>query len=95
MPLVASGQVLASADAEWGGTSHQVGAVASTGASMVGWPGQKVASVVRFGAVRPGARPAAWPVTPSTPWASRSSPFPSTITRTLPEPSWWWRLVHG
>ena len=95
VPLVASGQVLASADAEWDGTSHQVGAVASTGASMIGWPGQKVASVVRFGAVRPGAKAGSLAGHALYALGQQVESVPLTITRTLPEPSWSWRLVHG
>jgi serine-type D-Ala-D-Ala carboxypeptidase (penicillin-binding protein 5/6) len=95
VPLVTRGQLLVSATAEWNGTAHEVGAVAARGAWLVGWPGQKVASVVRFGAVPPGAKAGSHAGNALYALGPQIESVPLTITHTLQEPSWWWRLVHG
>ena len=95
VPVVARGQLLMSATADWNGTSHRVGAIASQSAWLLGWPGQKVASVVKFGVVPPGVVAGHQAGHALYALGEQIQSVPLTITRTLPEPSWWWRLVHG
>jgi hypothetical protein len=94
VPVVARGQRLMSATADWNGTSHRVGAIASQSAWLLGWPGQKVASVVKFGVVPPGVEAGHRAGDALYALGQQIESVPLTITRTLPEPSWWWRLVH-
>jgi hypothetical protein len=84
-----------SASADWNGMSHRVGAVTTQGAWLLGWPGQKVAAVVRFGVVPPGAVAGHRAGDALYALGQQIESVPLTITGTLPEPSWWWRLVHG
>jgi hypothetical protein len=95
VPVVSRGQLLVSATTDWNGAPHRVGAIASGGAWLLGWPGQKVASVVRFGTVPPGAKAGRQVGDALYALGQQIVSVPLTTTRTVPEPSWWWRLVHG
>ena len=69
------------------------------------WPGEgrgcwagrarRVASVVKFGAVPAGARAGTRAGNALYALGQQIESVPLTITATVPEPSWWWRLVHG
>ena len=75
VPVVTRGQLLVSATAGWDGTPHRWPVVASRGAWLVGWPGQRVASAVKLGPVPAGAgRRQPGRGRRSTPSANRSSP---------------------
>ncbi len=95
VPVVDRGQLLMSITAEWNDTPHRVGAIANQGAWLLGWPGQKVASVVRFGVVPAGASAGHRAGDALYALGQQIVSIPLTITRTVPEPTWWWRLVHG
>jgi hypothetical protein len=94
VPLVSRDQALVSATAQWDGTSHRVAVVASRGAWLVGWPGQRVASVVKFATVPPGAVAGSPAGAAVFALGEQIESVPLTFSGTVHEPSWWWRLVH-
>ncbi len=79
----------------WGGQPHRVAVVAGSSASLLGWPGQQVAAATTLG---PGAVPAGPRGVRSgrrtSPSGRQSETVPLKLAATVPEPSWWWRLVH-
>ena len=95
VPVVSRGQSLVSATAEWNGTSHRVAVVASRGAWLVGWPGQRVVSALKLGSPPPGAVAGSRAGAAVYALGQQIQSVPLTFAGTVPEPSWWWRLVHG
>jgi len=95
VPVVSRGQVLVSATASWGGTSHRVAVVTTQGAWLIGWPGQHVASVARLGTVPAGATAGSRAGIALYALGEQIEAVPLRLTDTLPEPSWWWRLLHN
>ena len=51
--------------------------------------------MVKFGTVRAGAKAGTRAGDALYALGQQIESVPLTITGTLPEPSWWWRLVHG
>jgi D-alanyl-D-alanine carboxypeptidase (penicillin-binding protein 5/6) len=94
--LVASpGQVVGTVSTTWGGTVHLAPYVTATGAWLPGWPGQRVASVSRFASVAPGSRAGTRVGTTLFGIGSQFEAVALKLAGTVPEPSVWWRLVHG
>ncbi len=95
VPVVTRDQPLVSVAAAWGGALHRVGVIASRGAWLLGWPGQRVASALRLGTVPAGARAGSPAGDALYALGEQIESVPLTTTGTVPEPSWEWRLVHG
>ncbi len=76
--------------------SHRVAVVAAQSAWLLGWPGQQVTSTTTLHPVPPG-RPARAPGSGTARFAlgDQIESVPLKLGATVPEPSWWWRLVHG
>ncbi len=89
------GQVVGTVTAHWGSTDHQVDVVASKAAWFLGWPGQQVAVAIDLAPVRPGGSPGSRTGTARYTLGSQLDVVPLQLAATVPEPSWWWRLVHN
>jgi hypothetical protein len=85
-PVSSAGQMVGTVNANWGGSTHQVGVVTSGTAWLVGWPGQQVRAGGSKGTVVGRAEYVL---------GSQTTTVPLELVRTVPEPSWWWRLTHG
>jgi D-alanyl-D-alanine carboxypeptidase (penicillin-binding protein 5/6) len=93
--LTAPGQVVATATATWGGRSVPTEVVTAQGASMVGWPGQRVLTAAVLGPVPAGAGAGRVVGAAAFGLGRQLERVPVKLGATVPEPSWWWRLVHG
>jgi D-alanyl-D-alanine carboxypeptidase (penicillin-binding protein 5/6) len=89
-----AGQPAGTVTATWGGTTHRVGVVATSGASLAGWPGQQIRVVTTLSPVPPGAAAGRRVGTATYALGAQSESVPLRLAATVPEPSWWWRLVH-
>ena len=95
MAVATKGAVVGTATAVWGGQPHRVAVVAARSASVLGWPGQQVAATTSLGAVPAGGPPGSQVGTADFTLGSQSESVPLTLASTVPEPSWWWRLLHN
>lgn len=97
VPVTAStpGQPVGTVTASWGGTRHQVEVVTAQGALLLGWPGQRVLTATKFQNVPPGAEAGARVGTGVFGLGTQLEVVPLRLAATVPEPSWWWRLVHN
>ena len=93
--LVTGGQRVMTAVVTWNGRSHTVGVVTTQGAWLLGWPGQKVTSAVTVRPVPAGARQGTGAGHVVYALGTQRESVPLTLTATLPEPTWWWRLMHN
>lgn len=80
---------------QWGGVDHAVAAVSEAEIWLPGWPGQVVHSDVRFHAVTPGSRAGTRVGTVLYSLGTERQATPVVLEGTVPEPDWWWRLLHG
>jgi hypothetical protein len=78
----------------WGGQAHAATYVMGSGAWLPGWPGQQVKSMTRFVAVRSGATSGTTIGASIFAIGSEFQVVRLRLTRTVPEPSIWWRLAH-
>lgn len=95
LPLVEAGQPAGTVTATWGGSPHQVAVVASSRAWLLGWPGQRATAATTVGSVSPGGRGGTQVATTTYRLGSQVASVPLRLAATVPEPSWWWRLVHN
>jgi D-alanyl-D-alanine carboxypeptidase (penicillin-binding protein 5/6) len=93
--VATAGQRVMTAVVSWNGQSHPVGVVTTQGAWLMGWPGQHVASAVKVRSVPTGAREDTVAGHALYVLGTQSQSVPLTLTATLPEPTWWWRLFHS
>ncbi len=95
VPAVTEGSVVRMATADWGGIHHEVPAVASRSAWLLGLPGQRVA--VTTSPQSPGAgsgsRPAAGTVRFTL--GRQTETVPLRLVHRVPEPTWWWKVLHN
>ena len=87
------GGTVARAVTVWGGAGHSVAVVTSAGATLLAWPGQAVRSVPVVH-VPPGARRGESVGSVRYVLGLQSVASPLRLAAPLPEPNWWWRLVH-
>jgi D-alanyl-D-alanine carboxypeptidase (penicillin-binding protein 5/6) len=95
MALAHPGQVVGMATAEWGSTKRTEPAVATTEATLVGVPGQRITS-----AITPLARSEHRTVPDQVgdvrfTLGTESALVPLARRGALPLPDWSWRLIHG
>jgi hypothetical protein len=95
VPVATGGATVGTATAEWGGGQHRVAVVAAQSASLLGWPGQEVTATTTLHPVPPGGPRGSRAGTARFTLGSQSESVPLKLGATVPEPSWWWRLVHG
>jgi hypothetical protein len=62
---------------------------------MFGWPGQRVTTVTRFSPVPSGGVAGTRIGSAVYGLGQQLAAVPVTLGGTLPEPSRWWRMVHG
>ncbi len=93
--VVSSGTVVGSATSTWGGTAHRVPVVAADTAWLAAWPGQQVHSLTRVATVPPGSPAGTRAGTALFGLGTQLVAVPLRLGSTVPEPSWWWRLLHS
>jgi D-alanyl-D-alanine carboxypeptidase (penicillin-binding protein 5/6) len=93
--LATAGQPMGEATAVWGGAAHRVPVVAAAAAWIVGWPGQEVAGSTHLGSVPAGGTAGSRIGTTHYLLGTQLETVPLKLATTVPEPSWWWRLVHA
>lgn len=92
--VASSGAVVGSATSTWGGTAHRVPVVTADTAWLAAWPGQQVRSLTHVATV-PAGSPAGTRVgTALFGLGTQLVAVPLRLGSTVPEPSWWWRLLH-
>ncbi|MHB8429630.1 MAG: D-alanyl-D-alanine carboxypeptidase family protein [Acidimicrobiales bacterium] len=94
-PIVARHQRLASVVTPWDGRSGPVHVVASHGVALAAWPGQTVRVSTRVGKVRDGAPAGEVVGQASYRLGAQDVTVRLVLSRAVPKPNWWWRLVHG
>jgi D-alanyl-D-alanine carboxypeptidase (penicillin-binding protein 5/6) len=87
-------QPVAIAAVTWGGRTDRTQLLTSEGAWLLGWPGQRVVTGTRLDVVPPGAALGSHVGAAGFVLGSQLQLVPVELGGTLPEPSWWWRLVH-
>ena len=87
------GKVVGTATSTWGGMPHEVDVATSGPAMVLAWPGQTVVATHTL-SVPPGGRSGARVGTVSYALGTQLELVPLRLSKTLPEPSWWWRLIH-
>ena len=95
VPAVAKGGVVRMASADWSGVHHVVPAVATRSAWLLGLPGQRIA-VTTWSLSSPpadAARPMAG--TARFTLGHETESVPLQLLRRVPEPTWWWKIVHN
>ncbi len=92
--VATKGAVVGTATAVWGGQAHRVGVVAARSASLLGWAGQQVAATTTLHTVPAGGPQGSHVGTATFSLGSQSETVPLTLASTVPEPTWWWRLLH-
>ena len=93
--VATEGAVLGTATAVWGGQPHKVAVVAGSTASLLGWPGQQVAAVTSLKPVQAGGTQGSQVGTAQFSLGVQRETVPLKLGSTVPEPDWWWRLLHG
>jgi D-alanyl-D-alanine carboxypeptidase (penicillin-binding protein 5/6) len=95
LPLTNNGQSVGTVTATWGGRAHQVPVVVSVRAWLLGWPGQRATATTSVQRVAPGGRAGSQVGTTTFRLGTQVESVPLRLASTVPEPSWWWRLVHN
>ena len=95
VPVATAGAGVGTATVEWGGHQHRVAVVAAQSASLLGWPGQQVTATTTLHPIPAGGARGSRAGTALFTLGSQSELVPLKLGATVPEPSWWWRLVHG
>ncbi len=95
LPLTSSGQPAGAVTAVWGGHPHRVAVVASGQAWLLGWPGQRATATTRVEPVAPGGRGGTQVGTTTYRLGAQVESVTLRLASTIPEPTWWWRLVHN
>lgn len=93
--VASAGQAVGTVTATWGGQRHRVEVITSKGAFLVAWPGQRVAAASKLSSVPAGGSGGRRVGTASFALGSQVQMVPLALATTVPEPSWWWRLIHG
>ena len=92
VPVVTAGQTISTASTEWGGTAKIEPVVAENGAWLVGVPGQRVVATMAPSASKPrglSAGAVRFALGPET------ETVPVRLVRRMPEPGWWWKVLHN
>jgi hypothetical protein len=92
--VATKGAPVGSVISTWGGQTHAVTFAMGAGAWLPGWPGQQVKSTTRLVAVPPGASAGTTVGASIFAIGSEFQFVPLRLTRTVPEPSIWWRMAH-
>ncbi len=93
--VATAGQPAGTVTAMWGGVPHRAGMVATRGASLAGWPGQQVHIATTLSPVPPGGHRGRVVGSASYTLGTQFDVVPLRLAATVPEPNWWWRLLHN
>ena len=93
--VATAGQTAGVVTAHWGGHSYPAKVVATRGAWVAAWPGQRVSAVAKLAPVPPGSRSGRPVGRAIFALGDQIEAVPLQLATTVQEPSWWWRLVHG
>ncbi len=94
LALTSPGQSVGTVTASWGGQTHRVPVVASDPAWLLGWPGQQATATTKVQPVAPGGRGGSRVGTAFYQLGTQVESVPLRLASTVPEPTWWWRLIH-
>jgi serine-type D-Ala-D-Ala carboxypeptidase (penicillin-binding protein 5/6) len=92
VPLVTAGQTAGAAVAEWGGAKRVVPVVTDRGASMIGVPGQRVVVSMAPSTTKADGASAG---TVRFTLGPEAEAVPVRLVRRVPDPGWWWKLLHN
>jgi serine-type D-Ala-D-Ala carboxypeptidase (penicillin-binding protein 5/6) len=95
VPVATKGTAVGTATVVWGGQAHRVQVEAARPAWLLGWPGQEVVAVTALDRVPPGGPRGSRVGTARFSLGNQVQSVPLQLSSTVPEPSWWWRLLHG
>ncbi len=90
-----AGRVVGAVTSTWGRTHHQVPVVTRVDAFVLAWPGQQVTSAATLQPVGPGDAIGSRIGAAVYSLGTQVESVPLLLAATVPEPSWWWRLVHA
>ncbi len=94
VPAVTEGTVVRMASADWGGVNHEVPAVATRSAWLLGLPGQRVA--VTTAPLSPSTEsPRSGAGTVRFTLGQQTETVPLRLLHRVPEPTWWWKALHN
>jgi D-alanyl-D-alanine carboxypeptidase (penicillin-binding protein 5/6) len=93
--VVARGEALGTVTTRWGDTDHRVEVVAAAAAWLAAWPGQRASGTVTLVTVPPGASTGTRVGTARFTLGTQQVGVPVQLAGTVPEPDWWWRLLHA
>ena len=95
VPVVTGGRTIGTASTEWGGARRMVPVVAARDAWMLGVPGQRVAATMTSMApsrARTGADPVG---AVRFSLGSQTETVPVRLVHGMPDPGWWWKVLHN
>jgi D-alanyl-D-alanine carboxypeptidase len=94
VPVVADGQVVGAASTEWGGSRRVVPVAAARGAWLLGIPGQLVTATMT--SMAPSGKKTGTRATGAVRYTlgSQTENVPVRLVHHLPEPGWWWKVIH-
>ena len=94
VPVSTAGSAVGTASADWGGVQEVVPVVAARSAWLFGIPGQRVdATTVPVPTSRVAGDPGPAGSVRFT-LGSQSASVPVHLERPVPDPGWWWKLLH-
>ena len=95
VPVVTEGSVVRTARTDWGGVHHEVPAVATRSAWLLGLPGQRVAVTTAPRSPSPrGSSPAVVGTARFT-LGQQTETVPLRLLHRLAEPTWWWKVLNN
>ena len=92
VPVVTAGQTISTASTVWGSTAKVEPVVADNGAWLLGVPGQRVVATMAPSASKPDGLSAGavrFTLGPET------ETVPVRLVRRMPDPGWWWKVLHN
>jgi D-alanyl-D-alanine carboxypeptidase (penicillin-binding protein 5/6) len=99
VPVVTAGHAVGTAAVDRGGVRLTVPVVASTGAWVLGVPGQRVTATLAPAAPAPTAAPVARGGAASGAvrftLGAQTETVPVRMGHRLPDPGWWWKVLHN
>ncbi len=95
VPAVTEGTVVRMASADWGGVHHEVPAVATRSAWLLGLPGQRVAVTTAPMAPSTGESPRSGAGTVRFTLGQQTETVRLRLLHRVPEPTWWWKALHN
>jgi D-alanyl-D-alanine carboxypeptidase (penicillin-binding protein 5/6) len=95
VPAVAEGTAMRMASADWDGVRHQIPAVTTRGAWLLGLPGQQVAVTTAPMSPSTGRDQESRVGTARFTLGEQTETVPLRLAHAVPEPTWWWKVLHN